>query len=247
MRCEDVQSLFSEYYDKTTNLFDEISLHLEKCIVCKTEYSEFKSLLEYLPEIKEPAVPDKIRRALVSHVDGFVKGNKNRISIYRHRFWTGLSSAAAAAAAVLLVWFTGIFDTGALHENFGMHAEYIVPSAAHGWAAPSPFEIEGHLPGRMMNVPEAAGGIADNEYFYNDEWPESSFNLVPDDDRLIGFRAAHEDVIFASDMHETENRVQTGFRPHLLTAILFAIIGMAAGYKLNRLVEYIDRKSKNAL
>ena len=147
MTCEDVQVLFSEYYDNETKQASTIAMHLEGCPNCSQSYEEYRLFLSDIANIDEFDVPSGFHASLISHVDGFIKGRSKHISIKSHRFFGAVSSAAAAAVVVLVVWYTGVFDTGT-HENHQWAAEFHAPQAAAGVFAHDDFDevLTRHIP-----------------------------------------------------------------------------------------------------
>ena len=250
MNCENVQALFSEYFDKETELVEDISLHLDGCPVCSKEFLEYYSILADVASIEEPDVPYGFREALVSYTDGFVQGRKKRISITNHRIISAISSLAAAAAVVLVAWFSGVFDTGfVVYENPRMLAEFTMPQAVAG-AFDEAFEVSGVSPrlGHFDFGDEAYDFI----YEYPLTWPYMTTDEFTGEEISAFIIPESDDFDFIAESIIEPVIIGVGYmgnpvvRPRFVTAVVFLIIGLFLGFSLHRLVNYIERKSDNA-
>ena len=254
MKCEDARDLFSEYYDDKTSLADDFTMHLESCPECNKEFEEFRTLLVTLANIEEPDVPDGLRTELVSYTDGFYKGRRRHISITTHRFTSMFGSIAAAAAAVLIVWFTGAFDTSprVVYESPGMLAEFVVPQAAGG-TFDEVRELYDDFPlARVFEFEEETYdfviGIFDEPYPF--EWHLRGYEVTGEE--VSGFIIPEAEGLIYFDPFVEPIFIEVGYlgspviRPRFATAIVFLIIGLFIGYQLHLLAKYIERKSDNA-
>ena len=236
MKCEDVQALFSDYYDGETELVEEISLHLEGCSDCSKDYVEYYNMLAYVANIEEPDAPEGLHRALVSFADGFFRGRKKHISVVSHRFTSVFASLAAAAAAVLFVWFSGVFDTGAgAYDGQQMFFEFAMPHAAAEVFVEvyDDFHRE-----RLFDLDdEAYDSPFARHYMMIDEFTgdEISGILIPEADDFVFF-----EPVFA------EETVSPAIRPHFATAVIFLAIGMFLGLNVHRIIKHMERKSYDA-
>ena len=255
MKCEDVRNLFSEYFDDETEMASEITLHLDRCSDCRKEFEEYHKLLIDVANIEEPDVPDGFHQALVSYADGFYRGRKKHISITSHRFASVFGSLAAAAAAVLIVWFTGAFDTSpALLESPQMLAEVAAPQAAAD-AFEDVYDIPEYFPrARHFDFDDETYdfyiGVFDEPYPFvwhymtTDEFTgeEISAFIIPEADTFVFF----DEPFFEPIIIEVGYMGSPVIRPRFATAVVFLMIGLFLGYHLHRLNKYLERKSDNA-
>lgn len=66
MKCQEVRSLFSDYYDRELNreISNSLKKHLALCQECSAEYESFKKALKVLKKLKavEPKRDYSIKR-----------------------------------------------------------------------------------------------------------------------------------------------------------------------------------------
>ena len=247
MKCEDVRDLFSEFYDGETEQASEIALHFDGCSVCKNEFDSYSRLLVEVTNLDEPDVPEGFHSALVSYADGFYRGRKRHISLTSHRFASVFGSLAAAAAAVLIVWFSGVFDTGAMAQP-EMFAEFAMPHAAAAEADEAWLVYD--------DAPLARGFYFEDETYdlymgYFDEpdpfaWHQIRYCEI----RLEGFTgyvvANHDNLVFFGPLTDYVEQYESPIRPHVAAAILFTFVGIFLGFNIHIFVKYMERKSNNA-
>jgi len=127
--CNDIQSLFSEFYDDNN---DEVAKHLNTCIECKNEFEKYAQLMDEVRNLPIPEPPKDFHLRLMSGV----RNNKNhqkrleqeRRKISFQRRFSFATTAVAACFLMAVIWFGGFFESR--NTNLSIH-DYvnIVPTA----------------------------------------------------------------------------------------------------------------------
>ena len=99
MNCEDVGTLFSEYYDGEGST-DEVLAHLQQCPACAAEYEKYAEFMDQVKALPTPELPIGFHAALMRRINS----QKRRKSFRRY-----LPLATAAAASLLVLWIGGAF------------------------------------------------------------------------------------------------------------------------------------------
>ena len=228
MKCEDVQALFSDYYDRESELVEEISLHLEGCSDCSKDFVEYYNMLADVANIEETDVPDGFHQGLMSYADGFSRGRRKHISVTSHRFASVFASLAAAAAAVLFVWFSGVFDTGRMYDDPQMFAEFEPHAAARSFDEIYDFPRE-----RLFEAEDEA-------YDYPLAWHIMATDEFTGDE-ISAFFIPETDFAFFEPA-----TARPAMRPHFATAMIFLVVGLFLGLNTHRIIKHIERKSDYA-
>jgi len=138
--CNDIQSLFSEFYDDNN---DEVFKHLDTCVECKNEFEKYAQLMDEVRNLPIPEPPEDFHSKLMSGVrnnNATTKNHQKRLEQERRKisFQRRFSFATTAVAACFLmavIWFGGFFESrdGAL----GIHNYVtVVPTAPVTTPAP---------------------------------------------------------------------------------------------------------------
>ena len=135
--CDDIQLLFSEFYDDTNN--DEVTKHLETCIECKKEFEKYAQLIDEVRTLPIPEPPEDLHFKLMSGVqnkkvamplcgglgaapplsDGNCESNflankkrleQKRRKISLQRRFSFATTAVAACFLMAVIWFGGFFE-----------------------------------------------------------------------------------------------------------------------------------------
>jgi len=107
MNCNDIKSLFSEYYDgENTVPLGDIKAHLSECAACRTEYNAYAQLITDVRNLPQPKVPPGFFEAMVDYVQNHEPGAAvampRQIRRKSHVVSQFISLAAVAAAIVLM-------------------------------------------------------------------------------------------------------------------------------------------------
>lgn len=276
MGCEKARDLFSECFDGVSAHSAEFEQHLEVCPYCRREYEDFVSLLESLATLPEPEVSGEFHTALLSYVEGYAKSQKHFVGRAWKSVRVGIGSVAAAAALVLLVWLTGwqaeempfYHDMAELPLTMRLVDETAVAMGEFDFDVDDSFIEDREAFAMEAELDDADFAFGDDE---TDLGLEVSFVVPPAEDadffgepqreaadildeRLTGAGGFFDEPLtgartFSYDFFEpvtiitTEQRV---VRPHFLTAVVFLVVGVGLGYRIKRLVEYVERKINNA-
>jgi len=110
--CNDIQSLFSEFYDDNNN---EIAMHLDTCIECKHEFEKYAQLMDEVRTLPIPEPPEDFHFMLMAGVQ-HNKNHQKRLEqeqrkISFQRRFSFATTAVAACFLMAVIWFGGFFET----------------------------------------------------------------------------------------------------------------------------------------
>ena len=173
MNCNDIETLFSEYYD--SEAFEDVTLpeatrlaiaaHFQTCAVCATEYARYAALLDEVWNLPDVAMPPGFHQQLMHYVSANANQQKQRQkkSIFRHaNTWV----AMAATLAAVFLWGLFVFNPLPVAE-----VESYIPIVSFG--------TEGIAPAAEV-LPQGRGAVEPEGFSVTapDEVYEQNWNTV---------------------------------------------------------------------